>query len=711
MTGRILPEGEQLNLSGEDISGSDFNIQQAQEVIYQFLIKIVHHNPPETVLQEFRQLFIFSKEPSEPHVKTALDTIIASKNDKEFRNTLKRSCYILINNWSSKRRYDFIQNLIDLVGDPPLKPTTLSPSLSRLKGYVANFVDSHDYQELKLFSAPYTAESEAEQQHWSHRYTSYLLVPQYLDSRNPIEQRETAKNLSRRLRKKFKFDLAMYTARYDSSNFNSEKKIINPTRLGSHVIQLIKKISSRQLLVNCRSYADHLNQYVTNKCYQDFKQDLKKYLLFLINTPVYSEILDQYLFARLDSLYENHHLKPISGDLLLRTCRRMIEVLTTEDGREPSTLFILLTNRGNPLTLVVILLKIILICKYAQTHLDVCIAQLIRYYENSTEKDCQWLINFLEVFKIIFAICTEDTQYNIVKLSDNDDEPDAYVMDLDNYRVFSQLKGTDLRSADLRGTDIRYMDLRAADLREADLAGADLSKADLSLAKLSQTNLSGAMLNRTELSGAILQDADLSGANLSEANLRCADLRQANLCCAILKSAKLRRANLQQADLSGADLSNASLNSANLVNANLRYADLSNADLSKANLKDVDLRDANLRCTQLNWTQLNHANLSSANLDRADLSYASLCHANLQKTNLTRTDLSNSNLSRSDMSKALLRHVNLTGANLNHANLLGANLFNANLTDVKVKGTRFGNNSGLSEPMKRELKQQGAIFG
>jgi len=154
MTGRILPEGEQLNLSGEDISGSDFNIQQAQEVIYQFLIKIVHHNPPETVLQEFRQLFIFGKEPSESHVKTALDTIIASKNDKEFRNTLKRSCYILINNWSSKRRYDFIQNLIHLVGDPPLKPTSLSPSLSRLKGYVANFVDSHDYQELKLFSAP-----------------------------------------------------------------------------------------------------------------------------------------------------------------------------------------------------------------------------------------------------------------------------------------------------------------------------------------------------------------------------------------------------------------------------------------------------------------------------------------------------------------------------------------------------------------------------
>ncbi|MEQ8756517.1 MAG: pentapeptide repeat-containing protein [Coleofasciculus sp. G1-WW12-02] len=708
MTGRILPEGEQFNLSGEDISETDLSVQSAQEVIYQFLIKIVHHNPPETVLQEFRKLFLENQ--SEPHLTAALKQIIESKNDQEFRNTLKRSCYILINNWSSKRSYEFIENLIQLVGELPVKPINLSPYLSRLKGYIANFVDSHDYQELKLFSAPYIAEAE-EKRHWSHRYTSYLLVPQYLDSRNPIEQRETAKNLSRRLRKDFKFELAMYTARCDSSHLNSEKKITNPTRLGEHVIQLIKKLSSRQILVNCRSYANYLNQQAQTQSYQEFKGEFKQYLLFIVNVKAYSEILDKYLFSKLDSLYENHHTKPLSFELLLRTCRRIIELLTTEDGQKPSILFILLTNRGNPLTIVVILLKIILICKYAQTHLDVCIAQLIRYYENSAEKDCQWLINFLEVFNIVFAICTEDIQYNIVKLNANDDEQDAYVLDLDDYRLFSQLKGTDLRSADLRGTDIRYMDLRAADLREVDLAGADLSKADLSLAKLNQTNLSGAMLERTELSGAILQNANLSGANLSHANLRCADLQKANLCRAILKSAKLRRANLQQVDLSSADLSNASLNSSNLVNANLRYANLSNADLSKAHLNGVDLRNANLRGAQLNWTQLHHADLSGANLDRADLSYASLCHANLQKTDLTRTDLSNSNLSRSDMRQALLRHVNLTGANLSHANLRGANLFNANLTGVKVKGTRFGNNSGLSDPMKQELKQQGAIIG
>lgn len=708
MTGRILPEGEHFNLSGEDISETDLSVQSAQEVIYQFLIKIVHHNPPETVLQEFRKLFLENQ--SDPHLAAALKKIIESKNDQEFRNTLKRSCYILINNWLSKRNYEFIENLIQLVGELPVKPITLSPSMTRLKGYIANFVDSHDYQELKLFSAPYIAEAE-EKRHWSHRYTSYLLVPQYLDSRNPIEQRETAKNLSRRLRKNFKFELAMYTARCDSSHLNSEKKITNPTRLGSHVIQLIKKFSSRQILVNCRSYANYLSQHAQNQSYQEFKGEFKQYLLFLVNVKAYSEILDKYLFSKLDSLYENHHTKSLSFELLLRTCRRIIELLTTEDGQEPSILFILLTNRGNPLTIVVLLLKIILICKYAQTHLDVCIAQLIRYYENSAEKDCQWLINFLEVFNIVFAICTEDIQYNIVKLNANDDEQDAYVLDLDDYRLFSQLKGTDLRSADLRGTDIRYMDLRAADLREVDLAGADLSKADLSLAKLNQTNLSGAMLERTELSGAMLQNANLSDANLSQANLRCADLQKANLRRAILNSAKLRRANLQQVDLSSADLSNASLNSSNLVKANLRYADLSNADLSKANLHGVDLRNANLRGAQLNWTQLHHADLSGANLDRADLSYASLCHANLQKTDLTRTDLSNSNLSRSDMRQALLRHVNLTGANLSHANLMGANLFNANLTGVKVKGTRFGNNSGLSEPMKQELKQQGAIIG
>jgi hypothetical protein len=64
-------------------------------------------------------------------------------------------------------------------------------------------------------------------------------------------------------------------------------------------------------------------------------------------------------------------------------------------------------SQGHPLTVVVLLLKIVLICKPARTHLEACIADLIRYHEKSPET-CSWMINFIEIFNIIFAIYADN---------------------------------------------------------------------------------------------------------------------------------------------------------------------------------------------------------------------------------------------------------------------------------------------------------------
>jgi uncharacterized protein YjbI with pentapeptide repeats len=52
----------------------------------------------------------------------------------------------------------------------------------------------------------------------------------------------------------------------------------------------------------------------------------------------------------------------------------------------------------------------------------------------------------------------------------------------------------------------------------------------------------------------------------------------------------------------------------------------------------------------------------------------------------------------------------LSGADLSGADLRNANLSGADLTDAVIKNTRFGGNTGISEEMKVELKQRGAIF-
>ena len=57
-----------------------------------------------------------------------------------------------------------------------------------------------------------------------------------------------------------------------------------------------------------------------------------------------------------------------------------------------------------------------------------------------------------------------------------------------------------------------------------------------------------------------------------------------------------------------------------------------------------------------------------------------------------------------------LKNLDLSGANLRNLNLSGADLRDVNLTDADVTGTIFGDNKGLTEEDKRDLKRRGAIF-
>ena len=252
------------------------------------------------------------------------------------------------------------------------------------------------------------------------------------------------------------------------------------------------------------------------------------------------------------------------------------------------------------------------------------------------------------------------------------------------------------------------------------LSGADLSGADLSGANLSRANLSGADLSRANLSGANLSLANLSDANLSLANLSLANLSLANLSDANLSRADLSRSDLSDADLSDANLSDAIFSDAILSRAILSRAILSRADLSDANLSDADLSRADLSRADLSDANLSDANLSDANLSRADLSDANLSGADLSDAYLSGADLSDADLSGADLSGADLSGADLSGAILSGADLSGAilsrailsrgDLRGANLSGAKVKNVRFSQSVELSEDMKLDLKQRGAIF-
>jgi hypothetical protein len=426
-----LTEGQppaKLNRSRRDVS-------QAQNIIYNHLLEIVKTWSPEDVLVEFRHLFIHHVDTVSSDTLPALYEIVFANQEQEFRNTLKRACYILINNWDIARSHKSIQQLIQLFSDPVLNRPTLSPTLKRLRSWLKNFVDSLDFQELRLFAARYENQEEI---HWSQRYTSYLLVPQYINLKNPIEQREAARALSRQLKDKFKFELALYTARCETAA-PKEKLPKNPTSLGDNGLRLIKMIVARR---GQFSYANLANIFVNQTRtlnYQDFKRSLKEYLLFSVEHGDFVATFKKQLSEKLSVLYTSHNDKVITDALLLRTSNRVIEYLTTENQQEPSPLFVLLLSQGNPLTLVIVLLKIILVCKYARTHLEARIADLIKYYEGFSEEECQWVVNFFEIFNITMAIYAENVEYNLVDMN-NHNSPQPAKLSLDACRIFSQFK-------------------------------------------------------------------------------------------------------------------------------------------------------------------------------------------------------------------------------------------------------------------------------
>ena len=422
---------------------SRLTLQEAQEAIFSYLLGIVRHWPVEDVLDEFQQMFFETVETASSDISAAIYTLLFSNNEKEFHNTLKRSCYILVNNWEVARQYEAIQSLVELFEDPNLLRYTVSPTLRRLREWMLNFIDSQDYRELQLFVARFSEEARQTQQ-WSSRYTSYLLVSQYLNTENPIEQREAARALSRHLKDKFKFELAMYTARSQESS-PSHRHLKNPTALGDGVLRLIKAIVARKGAFSYKNLARLFIEQVKGLSYISFKKSLIEYLTYSVNQPEVVKALKQQLNAKLSTLYSDYHSNTTDPSLHLRTCNRIVDYLMTEDRRSPSPLFTLLLSQNSSISLAILLLKLVLISRNSHHYLEARIADLIRYYEQFPRAQCAWVINFLEVFQVTFAIHAENVEYNLILTEQTHDRGNGNgnngltADDLEACRIFSRM--------------------------------------------------------------------------------------------------------------------------------------------------------------------------------------------------------------------------------------------------------------------------------
>ncbi len=406
------------------------DIQNAQHILYDFFLYSVQTDPVDTVLATFRRLFVdYIESSTESDLPVALYSIVIANSEQQFLFTLKRVCYILINNWGIQRRPDAIRALIKMFDDRALMRPGVSLILKRLRNWMRAFVLSQDFQDLKLFAARYD-----HSEHWSGRYTSYLLAPQYLNLNNPLEQREAARNLSCQLKSKFRFDLAMYTAKTQMDSPSTT--VDNPTVLGEAAINLIKMLLLQPGRFGYENLANLLHKQCDQLNYWDFKRALLHYLVYALPRGPVTQSLKAQLPDAVLTFYRHHNEDTLTDALVLRTCKRVVDSLTTEDGEKPANLFSMFLAQGNPMVLVILLLKVALFCPHVQSHLELRIASLIRYYETYSEEDCRWVINFFEVFRVTFTVYASGTMYNLVRIGDGD----VAASTLSTYRIFSQLR-------------------------------------------------------------------------------------------------------------------------------------------------------------------------------------------------------------------------------------------------------------------------------
>lgn len=684
-----------------DLHHCDFysKLEKRQVEICQFLIQIVNQWSPEKVLNEFEQIFVYLNCTENPTINQALSRILIDQSLSIFSATLKQSFYILINNWTINKKQEYVKALFERIESANYQEQRISPSVNLLRKWTYNFLQSQDYQEI----CRYALQSQSQ---WINRYQSYLLSTQINRSQSQAQHQITI-NLAKQIKDKYNFDLAMYVARSQSPG-TQLKNLSNPTQLGDEAINLIKKTISTERVFSYAHQADIFLEQIQNHNYREFKEAFLNYLMLHVSSQYPANQIREKLQNKLEKFDSQHNYKTVTKTFISKTCKQLIRLLTTENTKSPSTSFVLLVERGNYLTLVFLLLKIVLVSKSAQIYLECCIANLIQYYENYQEEECQHFIKFLEVFNLVFTLFTTNVQYHLVNLENNLSNEESNT-ELDTYRLFCQFKGPDLRHANLRSLNLSGVDLKGANLRETDLQGMDLIQVDLRLANLSSANLSGATLNEAKLLIANLNHTDLSDASLVKTDLRRADLQYANLTHASLTSAKLGHANLKNANLSTANLMAASLNSANLSDANLSHANLecanlkganlTGANLSYANLRGANLSGVNLRGANLSYADLRRVNLSQANLDsaylrganlyRANISRSSLKQTNLIKVNLSGVNLSSSELQEANLSSTYLRHSNFTQANLSDANLSHADLTRANLIYANLSNTNL----------------------
>ncbi|NEQ30865.1 MAG: hypothetical protein F6K04_07665, partial [Leptolyngbya sp. SIO4C5] len=332
-----------------------------------------------------------------------------AESERQFKYTLNRCCYTLINYWYSQPRcHKAIPRLIELFEELPTDDPGLESS-RRIRELVSRFTQTEQYESLKRLRQvfvdldPELAKGTQQQQPVGTllRHYPFLYDHSLLTRDSDHEQKRNIQNLKQRAEQ----TLGVNLARYNSYRLgHSRKAIANPTRLSEPQLhQALDHYTGK--CYEAKSYKELASWFTTYsrsvKTFRDFKEEfVNDYLIAPITAEVpkyrnnqFSRTLREWTRSALTDFDE----QKLNNFTLVELIRKLLIFLLLHTRRRPifGTFRRLLEDIGYTLT-TGLFLRIVLLSAAARPALERCFSVIFNSHENHRRGDVPWLVESFE---------------------------------------------------------------------------------------------------------------------------------------------------------------------------------------------------------------------------------------------------------------------------------------------------------------------------
>jgi len=318
---------------------------EIEEIICQYFLKKVEEETPKWMFNEFDCLFILGAKVSNKTIQKYLDKLIQSEEQDIFIHTLKRCCFVLLNNWKTIRNYQYCEKLIVFLNG--IKNNVVIPKEEidkiRIK-WIIKFLKSDDFEAMRNFALA-----------GSPNYAKHIQSV-------PSSQIKTNVN-------------------------NTE------------YVQYLSNKYNATLIANYSLKAEEFKQNSLGNTYSQVKNDLYNYLFDDLETTEILDLVKEKIYLEINNYYEDEPEKIWDNNLALRTFNKILDKITINKDKSPASVFMCLITQGNLPIWINLLIRIVLVIPDCNKYLDHCLTSLIEYYRQSSTFDFEWLINMLSSIK------------------------------------------------------------------------------------------------------------------------------------------------------------------------------------------------------------------------------------------------------------------------------------------------------------------------